>query len=492
MSPRTGPVRIAVAYTAPIALSIGFGVALSDIGPISDKWSLVVTGGALALLPFGAAALKRRLDIFEPVHLFALSYAVLFVVRPAFDLAGNRGLPVWFNHIIGPTYEQALLIGIVGAIGFYVGYALRLGPRLGYRVPLPSGVWSKPDLGTYLLFATLLSLGVFILFVGQVGLASVGTLVSGRSGSSILQTSSGYLYTAPLWIASLGILILAISDRWWSADGALALGLLAFSQVLTIGGGDRSWTLPVLAMIAAVWYLRRGTQPSVITIAVGIVIIFVFGISAARDYRSPHSHGMTLSESLAKPISDPGGALSQFFGGADTAMVVNLAVEKQFVPREIPFKYGATYLGALMRPIPRRLWSAKPQAADTELTKKMFPTIAREGGGFSFSLFGEPFLNFGWLGVFIIPALFGILWRALYVWFQRAPRNKTVIALYAANWPFIVVYMRGGIGVDYQRQLIVLIPLLVAMALTELRSRRDVGAEARQLAASPAWNRRGT
>jgi hypothetical protein len=478
--------RMAVAYSTALLLSIGLGFAVSEAPPLSDDWSLVAAGGALASLPLAVAALKRRLDIFEPIHLFALSYAVLFVVRPAFDLAGHRSLPVWVNHIIDPTYKQALLVGIVGAIGFYSGYALRIGRDLGRRLRLPTGVWSKPDLRTYVLFATLLSLGVFALFARQIGLASVGSLLKGRGGGSILHTSSGYLYTAPLWLASLGILILAISERWRSANGAMAFGLIAFSQVLTIGGGDRSWTLPVLAMITAVWYLRRGTQPSLSMIAVGIAITFVVGISAARDYRDPYAHGSTFSKSVAKPILDPRGALNQFFEGADTAMVVNLAVEMQFVPKEIPFKYGATYLGALTRPIPRALWPTKPQAADTELTEKIFPTIARGGGGFSFSLFGEPFFNFGWLGVFVIPALLGILWRALYVWFRRAPRNESVIALYAVNWPFMVIYMRGGIGVDYQRQLIVLIPLLVAIALAELRSRRAFEAEVGRLGASSA------
>jgi oligosaccharide repeat unit polymerase len=237
-------------------------------------------------------------------------------------------------------------------------------------------------------------------------------------------------------------------------------------------------------MLAAVWYLKRGTQPSLLTITVSLAIVFVFGISAARDYRNPYAHGLTLSESLTKPISSPHSALNQFFDGADTAMVVNLAVEMQFVPEEISFKHGQTYLGALARPIPRALWPSKPRAADTELTEKIFPTIARGGGGFSFSLFGEPFLNFGWLGVFLIPALLGVVWRALYVWFQRAPRNPSVIALYAVNWPFMVIYMRGGIGVDYQRQLIVVIPLLVAITLAELRSRSALPVEVRQLETS--------
>jgi hypothetical protein len=69
------------------------------------------------------------------------------------------------------------------------------------------------------------------------------------------------------------------------------------------------------------------------------------------------------------------------------------------VPARIPHAHGRTYLNALARPVPRALWPDKPKAADTLLTARIWPRLAAIGGGFAFSLFGEPYLNFGLAGV---------------------------------------------------------------------------------------------
>jgi len=456
---------------APLAsAALAWGVA--TVRPLSEVWGLIAAAGVVALLPIASSAIRGRFDVFEPVHLFALSFFVLFVARPAFDVAGQRNLPLWFGYILDPTYKRALLVGIVGAAGFYFGYWTKVGVRMGQRIRLPSGHWERATLRAYMLVVIVVSIGILAVFAGQIGLGAFAALLKARSGASILQSTSGYLYTAPLWLTSLGILILVLSDRWRSTSGLFAFGLIAFSQLLTLGNGDRSWSLPVFGMIAAAWYLRRGRQPSVIAAVLAVAVVFIFGISAARDYRTPSAERQSLLAAAKQPISHPSRAIDQFFRGADTAMVSNLAVELRFVPTDIHFRYGKTYLAAAARPIPRSLWTAKPPAADTDLTKRLFPSLARRGAGFSFSLFGEPYLNFGWPGVFVIAAVFGMLWRALYVWYRRAPRNPTVIALYAVNWPFLVIYMRGGIGVDYQRQLIVLLPLICAIALAEIRVRR--------------------
>jgi oligosaccharide repeat unit polymerase len=153
-------------------------------------------------------------------------------------------------------------------------------------------------------------------------------------------------------------------------------------------------------------------------------------------------------------------------------MVPDLAAELQIVPGAAPYRYGATYMGALARPVPRTLWPGKPTAADTQLMDRLWPALAAQHVLFTFSFFGEPFWNFGFAGVVAISALFGIAWRTLYEWYQRAPRNRTVIAIYALSWPFLFVYMRGGIGVDYQRQLIAVLPIVVAAFFARRHSPR--------------------
>ena len=194
---------LAVAFRSPTC------VARRGVGRRSGRGSfhrVVALGvaGVLACLPLASVMFLRRLDVFEPIHLFALSFFVLFVVRPAFDLAGHRDPPLWFGYILDPTYRRALLVGIVGASGFYLGYWARVGIHLGQRVGLPSGRWSQPTLRAYLLVAVLVSVLVLIVFVSQVGIGSFLTLLKQRNYGTDFQSTSGYLYTAPLWLTSLG------------------------------------------------------------------------------------------------------------------------------------------------------------------------------------------------------------------------------------------------------------------------------------------------
>jgi hypothetical protein len=145
-------------------------------------------------------------------------------------------------------------------------------------------------------------------------------------------------------------------------------------------------------------------------------------------------------------------------------MAPDLAIELRYVPSRLDYQLGATYVEALLRPIPRAWWPSKPAAADTELMEVIWPAFYNQQVGFAFSAFGEPYLNFGIAGVAVFGLVAGVICRVLYSWMTRRPGSQVAQAVFAVSWPFVFVYMRGGIGVDYQRQLIILVPLLVGYA----------------------------
>ena len=97
--------------------------------PPSLEWTLVWVAGGLAGLPMAVCVLTGRHDWLEPVHLFALSFLVLFVLRPVFDLTRDDGLFL-LGYSLEPTYARALLVGVAGAAAFYAGYYVNVGRRL--------------------------------------------------------------------------------------------------------------------------------------------------------------------------------------------------------------------------------------------------------------------------------------------------------------------------------------------------------------------------
>lgn len=468
-------------FVAGAALAmVGLGLGVTWISTVPTVWALVLLAGALSGVPFSIAVVRHEFNVFEPVYLFAVSYLVLFALHPAAELIVSGGTPVFVGYAVEPTYVTALLIGAVGAILFYAGYYLPLGRHLGKRLPLAREKWSKASLTIFTIVCLLVSMGaltIFLLVNG--GLSTLGAFLNGRSAVSVraLQQSSGYLYSAPLFLAPIGILILCLSGRRWRAGALLGLLLVALSQVLTIGMGDRSWTLPTVASLFLVWYLRRDRRPRLSVVAIALVLTFVFGVTLPRQYRNPEARNSSLAELLIGDVRSPGQAFQDFFAQSDTAMVDGLAVELQFVPDSISYQLGRTYVEAASRPIPRALWTDKPRAAEVQLMATIWPQLATAGVQFYFSLFGEPYLNFGLLGVIAISLLFGLFWRALYAWFARAPTNPFVMSLYALSWPFLFVYMRGGIGADYQRHAIYVLPVLAAYLFVRRGQTHDAPSE---------------
>jgi oligosaccharide repeat unit polymerase len=457
-----------VSVRAPLgafAVAVGIGCVVALSGLSGGPQILVALGALLALAPFVVAALRDRFDIFEPVYLFAASYAVLFVLRPAFELSQPGGPALVVGQDPVPHYAEALVAALLGAAGFYAGYYGGLGRSLARRVGIPHDELAGSSLAVFAVALTLGGLGLYAAFLVQSGgLSALATILAGRSpdSASLMAQPLGYLYTGPLWLGALGVLLLGLAPHWWSRQGAAAVALVVVSQITTATSGSRSWTLPILAAIALLWYLRRGRRPLLALVALMIVPVFVVGVSAPRDYRGTSTRNGSFVDTVLADVGDLPGSVNAFFVGGDTAMLPDLSVEMGYVPSVIPYQMGSSYLEALTRPIPRALWPDKPQAADTRLMEVLWPSFAAANVGFAFSGFGEPYLNFGFAGVLGFGILFGLACRTLYEWFRRAAHNRIVQVLFALSWPFVFVYMRGGLGVDYQRQVILLAPVVVA------------------------------
>jgi hypothetical protein len=457
------------------ALSVAAGFATAAAPSPSKNWALVALSAAIGSIPFVVSMVTGRFDIFEPPHLFAFSYLVLFALRPGYDLAS--GLP-WFNgYPIEPGFATAMQIGIVGAAAFYLGYYSRLGRDFGRRWRIPTSHLDMEAVDGFIAVAAILSAVLYLAFVGSAS-ASIRALLAGRSAERLtsLHNASGYLYTAPLWVTSLGVLMLALTANWRSYRGAAAFGLVFLSQLPSAAGGDRAFVLPAIGAIAILWFLRRRRRPRLYAVVLLLGVTFIVGVSAPRDYRTVSQRGQASFTSIVvRDAEHPQQAVHNFLASNDTAMVDNLAVAASSLHGGSPhltFRRGSTYVEDVTRAVPRAIWKGKPIAAETVLMSQLWPDLYAQNIHFTFSEFAEPYLNFGILGVALVLFVAGVLWRSLYTWFCRAPSNPAVMTLYALSFPYLFVYMRGGFGLDYYRQAFAVIPVLLALAYAGRRERR--------------------
>lgn len=455
--------------SACVLLTVVAGLVLGGLP--SPRTELVLVGMNI-VVAISSIALSRvvrgSLDLFEPIVLFQASFSILFIIRPLFDLFRYQKLPLMVGIDVSSSYHLALVISLLGNLGFCSGYYLSWYLKFYRHLPSPPTEFYPSTTRILVIGIAGLGLLLFAVFIATSGGVTVlKATFTGRNAirGNAIASSSGYFYDGLLWLLPAGLFLLGVVKPWRSKVGMLGLLLVLASQLNNIGAGNRSYTLPALLSVIVLGYLKSGRRPKLAQILVFGFLVFMFGISIPRTYRFNSQRDTSFGETVTSTLTSPIETFTSFFVSLDTAMVSGLAVEVQAVPSVVPYQIGTTFMEALTRPIPRDLWNAKPRAADTLLMGAIWPDLARQGIGLSFSLFGEPYLNFGILGIAPFGCAFGLVWGTLYDWFRANSRRIGAAVIYSACWPYLFVYMRGGIGADYQRQVITLLPLIVCVWL---------------------------
>lgn len=468
-----------------LAVPAGILVGVAEIGPIG---AAILCAAFVMVIPILVGIGRGQRDIFEPSYLFGVSFGVLFVIRPLLEWSSTRGVPTMGGLDPTPTYIAAIVVAVLGGLAFYAGYYSQVGRSLAARLPMAPTMIDEGRVRVGVVVVAVTGIALYAAFLGTSGgIGALTAVISGRNEDFVFLVSQpvGYLYSGLSFVFPAGVILLVMARSWRSPTGFSGLALVAISIVPAFFTGARSATLPALLTLIVLWYLRRGVRPRLVSVITLALAGFVLVISVPRDFRNTDDRTGGLFDAVASSVSNAQETGREFFLGLDTAMLPALAIELSSVPEVIPYQLGSTYLEAAVRPIPRAFWSSKPEAAETQLMRVLWPDLAAQRVGLAFSLFGEPYLNFGFPGVIAITSIFGVAWRSLWEYWRRQPLNMVTIGIFAISWPFLFVYMRGGIGVDYQRQLIALLPFI---ALAWFGSRRR-GARAQANPMTKAFSR---
>ncbi len=143
----------------------------------------------------------------------------------------------------------------------------------------------------------------------------------------------------------------------------------------------------------------------------------------------------------------PWNAVGHLLEGPDTSVAPALATEMLVVPSNLHYTYGeTTLLEPFVTAVPRQLWSGKPQPPNQEILAAIWtgnPCRFKTQCS-TFSPFGEPYRDAGLVGVFVFAVLFGIFWKAVWLYYLR--HRETVVALvaYSTLLPFMIAWMHGN------------------------------------------------
>jgi hypothetical protein len=428
-------------------------------------WILIVGCAVVAVLPILARALQRRFDPFEPIALFALAFAVMFVLRPSVMIA--EGAIGFWGVDLHDTLPVALLLGLVGSVSFVYGYELRVGASLARRLPTPGLLDPRATAVSALAVAAVgLACFVVLLPASDPG-ESLRIVLGGRDEAlgEVLDASSTYVFYASWALAPAALVLtgLALRDRR-SVYWILAVAVLGVALLRTVPLGSRMVLLPLLGGILVLGYVLRGKRPSVRNVALlalaGIFLSYVMVVVRDPDRRSD------LSGEVRRVVERPDAILYPLTGGEDAEMVPALSAALTAVPDELGHRFGAATVGDFVtRPIPRELWAGKPLPAREQVVEHVWPQFYPDLNP-TFTPLLALFWDLSFAGVAIGMTLFGIGARVLYAWFRARSESFAAQLVFAATVWFTVIGIRNDPVDTVIFALFLVVPVLVIVAVS--------------------------
>ncbi len=443
---------------------------------------ILSVGVAIAVvLPIAWRVRHGRFDPFEPIIVFALAWGVMFVVRPLAIVI--RDDTIFYGVDIAPTLDSAVLLGLVGAVAFVVGYETSIGRRIAARAPTPVAAVRSDTALVGALVVACVGVIAFVLVLAPGGIDAVGTFFDGRSSelNLLIDGSSSYLWYGSLVVVPAALIGVAVtlSDRRPQVVGVAAL-LVALALARTVPTGNRVFLVVLVGGIAVFAYLRVQRRPGTAALCGGVLVALLVS-SAALTFRYPETRD-SLGSVLRNLVSTPTAALEPLYEGPDAEMAPALAGALIVVPEQFPHRFGGATIGDLViRPIPRQLWPEKPVTPGQEVTAEVWPG-AVEGGAFDPAF--TPMLTFYWdlavLGVVLGMAAIGALARLLREYLVAHQRAFGAQLLYAAGLWFLVVAVRHDTTLVIVWGLILFAPLVTIMyAASSSRAGEPALAESR-------------
>jgi hypothetical protein len=412
---------------------------------------------------------------------------IMFVVRPVADLTFGT-LPA--SHTPeSPTFNSALLVGLVGSAAFQVGYFSKWGRRLAgggrlLRQPFEANYLSKWGLSL-----AVVGIGLYGAFlVRNGGVETLMSLLAGRqqSHAELFRNSTAYLYQARLLLIPATVMLLAAARIRRARKPAL-LGVLVSLPLLIIAGatGSRVILLPLLGAGVCFWYLSAGTgletrgrRPGVGALVIVAFLVLAVGLNVIRMTRNAGPDDVDAPQQVVQLLTSPVLGARLLLTSGDTRMFDSLNHVMEAVPEQLAFQHGAVVRDLAIRAVPRTVWPDKPPESNAMVLRHLNETrFERTYAGTAFSIIGYLYLGSGYVSVGLGMMAIGVGLSALWHTYVRNSDAVGMQMVYAACLPFIIVLARGTIPGTVSRGVFVMLPIL-ALAVAAKKARTLGGATA--------------
>jgi len=287
--------------------------------------------------------------------------------------------------------------------------------------------------------------------------------LSMTTGHTLNTVTTGYLYDAQFLAIPLSVLL-----AWFFRFRLISLvPALIFVLGRAGTGGRGPFVICMLAIGLVYAYSRRIKMPNakVLILAVCAIALFRF---VGEDRGAALRQLVAQSEFNERSIASAEGKSEQRpFESMDYANDVFLQYMVWVVPEQSKtYDYFLDNLELFVAPIPRILWSGKPDGSPITRVRLFdygFPI------GMTRSLPGEGWYAFGWLGVLIWCGLAGHLLGRVYEGFASGKQGFIKTFAYLCVFPSRIITFRDGEAISTAKQAFwYLTPILIWWFVTRV------------------------
>lgn len=447
---------------------IGTNILIAGVGIRGLLLTLII----LALvMPIGLRLIQRKLDLFEPLVLANIALGVMFIARPLADLATGRTTHLGYEIV--STFDQALVVVLVGIMAFQLGYHSPLVRLLAKRLPAPTQFYPQRAALLAWLFVLLggALFGMFLAKGGGLGLLLF--LLKGRAtgDNAVFINSTGYFYDGiTMWMAS-ALIFFALAIVVRRKAYYIFFLAMAFPLIIFYGSrGTRSVLLPLVLAVPIFWYLWIARRPSArVLIAaafIGLALIGWMREIRTADMSARQDADTVLLEAFSSPLKQAWEIINK----ADDEMFDSITNELLVVPEKTGYRPGGVFIDVITRAVPRPLWPDKPLGMNNTLVNTLWPKhFAASRASAAFSVLGPLYLDSGYIGVALGMFLIGVVLAGVWKWYCYFSDNLNAILIYSLGLPFVVILMRGTITDTLARMLFIVVPLILVMWFSRLR-----------------------
>jgi oligosaccharide repeat unit polymerase len=441
---------------------------------LSDHWSaflIMIIFAIILAAPIIIALIKKRFDPFEPIYLWIVVYAFLYLFKPLVQLLTNQPFSYGAEFL-----NTAIALAILGLIFFYAGYYSGGGRKIAQYIPtIKSEISSKRLSITAWIFIILGFLGFYFGYVWPAGgwrafwLKPHGLAAQVTNNTAYIWQASelmviGFILIYEIFVHRILIKKVSIKIR---DVVVLLIASIGGIGILTIVWGSRTFYSWIGLAMILIYFLKKATRPKLKTVIIVILTLFLI-LTFIPVYRNHLYIGGRFSnfikdinfKSFLSSAVNPGDEFNAYLA------------EVALTPNSIPYDNFALYYQVPLYAVPRIIWPDKP----TLLNRQWNSFLSKSGmeAGAAESMLGDFYAQRGIFGIIIGTFLSGILWRTIYEYLKKAPQNRSSIIFYAILFPNIFSYIAQSALIGALKWVPYKIPaLIIALLLSRVKKKDE-------------------